>query len=399
MVASNNKYNLDTSGVSNLFKTSYGTPSEATFNVSFPFMSQLMQEAAPFVGNQHQFPVQVYFSGSNAFGSLPDTNISKDVTVTLTSKFAYGRLRIDRRTMKQAVKDKGAWVQGSKEYVRRTVESFSRTMERAALGDGSLGTIATAGVTGTNPYTLTISAATWIEANWEEKDYINIGADTSQFEITDVDPDNLQITVTRNDGSYTPVAADVIYLQKSKSKEITGFTNVVDATSGTMYGPTVGRRWQAYHKNFTAGETISHEVLNEAVLEMERKNGKAPSRIEMSYTQYRKFKNQREDLKRFQLRPRDSKFRDLVSFRSVLFESDNGDIPISPNRFIAADRVHLYNDDDIKFFHAPDWGWFDDDGSVFMRMADDDAYEARYGGYPELFVNPAFQGRIDGLSI
>ena len=75
-----------------------------------------------------------------------------------------------------------------------------------------------------------------------------------------------------------------------------------------------------------------------------------------------------------------------------------GEIGVHPNRFLPADRVNLYNDNHIKLYKAPGWGWFDEDGSVFMRMADDDAYEARYGGYPEHFVNPAFQGRIDGLS-
>lgn len=396
-MASNKKFNLDTTGVSDLFKTTYGTPSEATFNSKYPYMSQLMKKEVEFVGDEHKFPVQIYHSGSNSFGQLPDTNISKDVTVTLTSKSAYGRLRVDRRTMKQAVKDKGAFVQGSKEYIRRTVESFTRTMERACLGNGQLGTVQA--VSGTNPYTVTVSSATWIEANFEEKDYINFGTDTNQFEITDVDPANLQIVVTRNDGGYAPQNSDVMYLQKSKDNEPTGFQTVVDATSSTLYGPTVGRRWQAYQKDLSNSETISHELLNEAVLEMERLTGETPTRIEMSYTQYRKFKNSREDLKRFSLRPRDSRFRDLVSFSAVMFDADAGDIPVSPNRFLPADRVNLYNDNHIKFFKAPGWGWFDEDGSVFMRMQDDDAYEARYGGYPEQFVNPAFQGRIDGLSI
>ena len=92
-MASNNKFDLDTSGVSDLFKTTYGMPSEATFNSKYPYMSQLMKKDVEFVGDEHKFPVQVYHSGSNSFGQLPDTNISKDVTVTLTSKNAYGRLR------------------------------------------------------------------------------------------------------------------------------------------------------------------------------------------------------------------------------------------------------------------------------------------------------------------
>lgn len=397
-MASNNKYDIDTSGVSDLFKDTYGTPSEATFNSKYPIVSQLMKKTVDFVGNQHKFPVQTTFSGSNSFGSLPDTNVSNDETVLVTDKSCYGRLRVDRRTMKKAVKDKGAFVQGTRTFVQRTVESFTRQMERALLGDGTLGTMSA--TSGTNPYTLTISDATWIEANWEEKEYINLGTSTDQFEITSVDVDNKQITVTRNDGSTAPGATDIVYLQKSKDNEPTGFMTVVDATSSTLYNITVARRWQSYQKTLSNSETISHELLNEAVLEMERKTGRIPTHMWASYTQYRKFKNQREDLKRFTLRPRDKRFKDLVSFSGVSFDADAGDIPMMPHRYVPEDRVYLMNmdKDNMRLFQAPGWGWFDEDGTVFLRMADDDAYEARYGGYGELYINPALQGKIDGLS-
>ncbi len=34
----------------------------------------------------------------------------------------------------------------------------------------------------------------------------------------------------------------------------------------------------------------------------------------------------------------------------------------------------------------------EDDGTVFLRKPDDDAYEARYGGYLECMVEPVFHG-------
>ena len=61
--------------------------------------------------------------------------------------------------------------------------------------------------------------------------------------------------------------------------------------------------------------------------------------------------------------------------------------------------MYALNDNHIHIHHRPDFGWFDDDGTVFLRQADLDGYEARYGGYLEVYINPAFQGVIEGLAV
>ena len=60
--------------------------------------------------------------------------------------------------------------------------------------------------------------------------------------------------------------------------------------------------------------------------------------------------------------------------------------------------MYMLNDNFIEIKHRPDFGWFDDDGSVFLRTASQDAYEARYGGYLEAYVVPSFHGVISGLA-
>jgi len=400
-MAKNAKYDIDTSGVSDLFKETYGMPSDATFNASFPVISQLMKKTVEFVGDQHRFPVNTTFAGSVAFGQLPDTNVTNDESVIIKDKSCYARLRVDRRTMKKAVKDKGAWVQGTKEWVQRTVLSFTRHMEIALLGEGKLGDVAaSAGVvdnTGGN-YTITVSDATWIEHNWEEQEYINFDTGTSQFEIQSVDPDNKAFTCQRNDGADVPANGNAVYLQKSQGNVPTGYKSVADATSGSLYSISVQRRWKAFQKAVPNSQTISHEVLNESVLEMERRNRKTPTHMYMSYVQYRKVKNQNEDLKRYTMRPKDQRFKSMMGFNGALFESDAGDIPMIPHQLINDDRVNLMNMNQMRFYQAPGWGWFDEDNTVFLRMQDEDAYEARYGGYGEFFIHPAFQGVITGLS-
>jgi len=79
--------------------------------------------------------------------------------------------------------------------------------------------------------------------------------------------------------------------------------------------------------------------------------------------------------------------------------SIDGPIGIFPERFVEDDRIYLLNDSHIHIKHRPDFGWFDDDGTVFLRKASADAYEARYGGYLQIYINPCFHGVIQGLSV
>ena len=50
-------------------------------------------------------------------------------------------------------------------------------------------------------------------------------------------------------------------------------------------------------------------------------------------------------------------------------------------------------------YHRPDFGWFDDDGTVFLRLADEDSYEARYGGYFENLIIPTGHGCLKNLAV
>jgi len=43
--------------------------------------------------------------------------------------------------------------------------------------------------------------------------------------------------------------------------------------------------------------------------------------------------------------------------------------------------------------------WFDDDGTVFLRKAGEDVYEARYGGYLQSYIVPSFHGVLTGLAV
>jgi hypothetical protein len=125
-----------------------------------------------------------------------------------------------------------------------------------------------------------------------------------------------------------------------------------------------------------------------------------------SYTQYRKFQALLEDQKRYDMVTIQSRrgnygpnLNGTVSFSGLQYLTTTGAIPVLESRFCDEDRMYFLNDDYIKQVRRKGFGWFDDDGTVIMRMADSDAFEARYGGYYENYIIPSFQARIDNLAV
>jgi hypothetical protein len=186
-------------------------------------------------------------------------------------------------------------------------------------------------------------------------------------------------------------------MQNSKLNDPSGLKGVLDAVSGTQYGITVGRRWQAGAQVAAGGAGLTTDLMNQVMLEVQRKSGKVPNLIMCSFTQYRKLLNVLEDQKQYLVEPRSPELVGKVSFRGVEFMSSAGPVGVFPERFIEDDRMYFLNDNYLSIYHRPDFGWFDDDGSVFLRTSGD-AYEARYGGYLESYIVPPFHGVISGLA-
>lgn len=390
-----------------LFKITYGKLSDNVYN-SANVMLGRVKKSYDFTGKRKDVAVPLSFSGGVGAGSLPTANAANYDDAQITAKKVYAVVEIDRETIKASMNDEGAFVRGTKHTVEKGVESYMRNMSRILFGNtvagvgGSLGTTTGANATGTAAAPVVIiTPASWKEANWEEGDYINFNSDTSVFEVVTVAPATRTITLARISGSLDLTGTgggDVAYMQNSKDAEPEGLKGVLDATSGSLYGIPVGRRWQASHQKAAGGAGITPDLLNEGMLEIQRKCGKVPNLIVCSFTQFRKILNFLEDQKEYTVEPRSQDLKGKISFRGVEFMSSAGAVPIFPERFVEDDRVYLLNDNYIHIHHRPGFGWFDDDGTVFLRKASEDAYEARYGGYKQIYIPPTFHGYIDGLA-
>ena len=415
--------NFNLTDASALFKIKYEKLSENVYNSANVLLGRV-KKSYNFTGKELAIAIPQSFSGGVGSGSLPTSNRAIYGDARIQAKKMYAVVEIDRETIKASLSDEGAFVRATKEVVQKGVESFMRNLSRALFNDGSgkLGT-SEAVSSGTardllvadSNGDIVVPIASMKEANFEERDLVDVevsasastagGTTISAVEIIAVDPDNTTVTLSKDkvvlgnfeDGSGNLQAAE-IYMQGSKTNDPEGL-KLLDKTSGSSYGITHGRRWKAAQK--TSAGALDTDMLNEMMLKVKKQCGKSPNLIITSYKQYEKLLNIMEGKVQFQVPTRaglKGKNGAEISFSGIQFQSIDGPVGIFPERFVEDDRLYLLNDSHIHIHHRPDFGWFDDDGTVFLRKAASDAYEARYGGYLQVYINPCFHGVMTGLN-
>lgn len=392
--------------VSNLFKTKFGKLSENTYNSANVLLGRVKKEY-DFTGKQLFVPVPLSFSGGVGAGSLPTANYSSVDDALINAEKVYAVTQVDRESLKASADDEGAFVRLLKFTVQKAVESYMRNASRILYGDGTgvLGQFSgNAAGTATDPILTILNTGTysWNEANFEDKDYINVNSLSSVWEIVSVDPSTRAVTLSRISGAddLTAIGAGThsVYMQNSKNEEPVGLLGTVEASAGSVYSIPVARRWKGYQKDANAAGLIT-DLMNEVMLGVQKQSGKVPNLITTSFTQYRKLLNILEDQKEYSLDARAADLKGHVSFRGVEFMSSAGPVGVFPDRFCPENKMYFLNDNFITLHHRPDFGWFDDDGTVFLRESSSDAYGARYGGYWQTFIPPSFHGVLSDLAV
>lgn len=386
------------------FKEKYLKVSENVYNSANVTLGRV-KKTYDFVGKQTTRAIPQSFNGGVGSGRLPTASYDMANDAILTAKKVYSVVEIEREAIKAADGREGSFVSQTKHTVAKGVESWMRNMSRILWNDldnGQLGvgdgatTVTGDGSTGT-PYIVVMSATGWKEANWEERDGVNCGTETTLLTVVEVVPSTRTVKFTGT--SATLAAATGVtftsakfYMQNSKDNDPTSIATALAAASSTLYSIPVTRRWQASVQADSSSAGLTTDMMNADMLEIQRKCGKVPNLIITSFTQYRKLLNLLEDQKEYIVEPRASDLKGKISFSGLAFHSSAGLVPIFPERFVKDDRVYYINDNFIEILHRPDFGWFDDDGTVFLRKSDDDAYEARYGGYLQVYTAPNFHG-------
>ncbi len=410
-------WTYDATNEAKLLKIKYGKLIEKQFNQQNVLFARTKM-IEDFVGSQIDMPIVQSIGGGVSSGSLPTANESKIGKASLTSKKMYAVTTIDRESMKASKTDEGAFVRFTKFPVQAAVSAFNRNLERIltvgdATGTGAIitGNASNSNVTGAgtsgDPYIVTFNAAsTYYDtdaAPFEEGDILNVNTETTELEISAITVTSTSVVLSLVGtsarlatlaGANPFGASDKLYMQKSKDNEIVGIRGAIAASSSTLYGVTVGRRWQAYQKN--AAAALTTDLINEMVIKMKQQCGESPTMILTSFAQYIKLLNLLEDHKRYPVPAR----RGEISFEAIQVMTPEGAIPVIASRFVKATEMFFLNDNHIELHLRPGgFEWHEDDGTVFLRDASADTYTARYGGYLQSFINPHFQGYLYGLTV
>ena len=403
------------STLSNMFKVLYGKRTYAVFNTSTPLWSKIKKEYGMFKGKSLSLEAVLGFSGSVGSGSLPETNVFTDVNASLTRKKLYARILLDREAMIASKGEENAFEQATKRMVKKGVESFMRNLSRmlfayenGKLFEGDNSTVVSgAGSTGA-PYIVVGLSSTWVKSFIELKDKVNVGTETTVLEITAVNYSTRAVSlvgtsatlaaVSSTGGSSSATSAK-IYMQGSKDNDIQSILAACKQTSSTLYGVSVGYRWQSVQTDASSAG-ISTDLINQLVTDVEFATGESPDLLVTSFKQYRKIQNLLGDRIRYcTVSNRDPIFKKAAfNFQGIEWITNSGPVTVVADRMCPDDHFFALNTDTIVFYSAEAPKWADEDGTVLLRSSSADAYEARYICYGELFVHPASQGVLYGLA-
>lgn len=403
--------NFNTSTATAVFKTKYVKLSRDMFNSSNVVLAKIKQNSAA-VGEDLVISVPTSFGGGVGTGVLPRGNPASYVRMRMTRKKAYAVVEVDREAIKAADSDEGAFVRATKEQVKRGVQSFQRNSSRilfndsiVANGNGRLGSFSgNQTLVSADVFDVVITTASWKLANFEPKDYVQVNTTSTLFEVTAVTASTRTVRLTRIDGPTLDLSAigagtHNIFMQGSRDNDPTGLRGVINATTGSIYGVTVGYRWQGSFQFAAGGAALSPDILNDGIMSIKYLFGETVDMLVTSFVQYRRLLNALEDQKRYMIvESRNSGPRGKFSFQALEYMADTGPIPVIAERFVEDDTLYFLNSDFIEMHQAPDGGWVDDDGTIFLRSGQTDTFQARYAVYYENGIHPTPHGITTGLA-
>lgn len=399
--------------LSNLYRIAYGDFETDAAGWDHSEILATVEKSSKFVGNRLEMAQLVDWGGGQSSGSLPSSSTSLIYRPFITAKAVYATSVIDNQSMKAARRagsNLGAFMDATELSIMTLKRSFQDQIARMLFGDGTgvLGTISAVTVNSPGDYTLTISAATWLQAPWMRNDLYNIDTGTDLFLNTDIDLDNRTIRVVRQSGTQVPAIGQNVYKQKSRNNEMFGLKGVCDTTTGSLYGVPVGYRWQASRLD-AQGSTLSVKLMRELDQRMRfLARGDLPTDYIMSATQLRLFENGEDEKSIIYIQPQTSPERESGS--QVASVKINGrTIRLHWSPYCQEDRLYAINRRKMHMYIRPDTadgndpgGFIENGDSIFFPLHVSgtplDSYALFYSTYAEFYINPVFTGSITNLA-
>lgn len=422
-------------GFSGLFKIRYDALSNAlwmsgattgdAFHASIP-------KTFDQVGDKIRMAIQVSYGGSVSLGELGEAANGQLVNPEFDAMSIYARLDIDRRTMKQSKGNAAAFVDSLGFEVENKVKNTAR-VETMMLYNNDVGVLGQFGAAATGTAAAPVitildttsgngSAYRWRPHFWEEDEIVEIEKDVagtaalqaSLFKITAVNPSTKQVTLARLSGSVDLTNAGYnsqlhnVLIQKSSSlnnsrnyatnarRAPLGILGCMNFTSGSRYTVAYQRRFASTVTN-ASSVAISPDVLIDEAYNFESSRGEFPAMCVCSYKQFTALLKYAEGSTIIERATVQGAGPVKFSFPGLRVLTAKGDITVVSSRFLRDDVIFYTIPNKHKIHYTGPFSWFEDDGTMLLRKTDDDAYEARYGGYFENFLHPFYFHFVNNL--
>ena len=319
---------------------------------------------------------------------LPIAGAQKYKQAHLYLKNLYGAIEVDGQLFEQAADDYNAFINVVDMEIKGLKRDLSRDLNRQIYGDGS-GKLAV--VTAKAGATVTVDSVDYLEEGMtlDIADPVTgvkqqTGA-ASSVEITAINETTKVVTLNADPGNSISVGDILVRSSNGVNnfgKELTGLGAIVKAT-GSLHDidPATTPVWAATEKALgsvgTPGTLTELQLIN-LVQSVDKKGGDVDVFL-ASPGVYNAYWNLLQGFRQF------TNGAGLTGGqRSFTFEALG-----KPIRFVsdyAAPKGTLYalSSKELVINRKKDWSWMDRDGSMWSRVADTDAYEARYYQYSEI---------------
>ena len=315
---------------------------------------------------------------------LPTAGAQKYKQAHLYLTNLYGSIEVDGQLFEQAAEDYQAFINVVDMEIQGLKRDLAVDLNRQVYGDGT-GTIAT--VVSVAGQAITVDSTHWVQEGM-----ILVGIDTgtgavadsgTELTVTAINESTNVITVT---GTISALAAADVLVRGSNTthsynKEWTGLAGIVGA--GELHGIDAANypTWQStvtdISSNGTPG-TLTELALINLVQGVDKKGGDVDVML-ASPGVFNAYWNLLQGLRQF------TNGATLTGGqRAFSFDALGKPIKFVSDYAAPENTLYALSSKEIVLNRKKDWSWMDRDGSMWSRVSDTDAYEARYFQYSQL---------------
>lgn len=316
---------------------------------------------------------------------LPTAGAQKYKQAHLYLKNLYGSIEVDGQLFEQAAEDYQAFINVVDNEIKGLRRDLAVDMNRQIYGDGT-GTLGVVAAAATASLTVEFDDVHWIDYGMVV-DVLDASGAFAQLhnEVSVVSVDTTTNIVTF-DTAVTVAEGDIIVRASnstnSYNKELTGLGAIVSAT-GALHeiDPADTPVWAS--TEVTLGSAGTPGTLTELdLISLVQKVDKQGGDVDVFLASpgvYNAYWNLLQSFRQF------TNTASLTGGqRSFSFEALGKPIKFVSDYAAPKGTLFALSSKELVLNRKKDWSWMDRDGSMWSRVSDTDAYEARYYMYGEL---------------